>query len=96
MSLSGDFTISCFDYAHSHSGRFGRIHIGKLSLVFVLCALWLFPLNVKIDNVNAPDLYSSSPSTSFRCVLMPAMQRQQKTETLVDSGPGLIPKHLIA
>ena len=46
-----------------------RPYLGESSLFFVLCTPWLIPLNVIIDNVEAPELYSSPPSTSFRCVL---------------------------
>ena len=44
-------------------------YLGEPSLFFVLCTPWHIPLNVKIDNVDAPELYSSPPSTSTRCVL---------------------------
>ena len=44
-------------------------YLGEPSLFFVLCTPWHIPLNVKIDNVDTPELYSSPPSTSTRCVL---------------------------
>ena len=46
-----------------------RPYLGESSLFFVLCTPWLILLNVIIDNVDAPELYSSPPSTSARCVL---------------------------
>ena len=46
-----------------------RPYLGESSLFFVLCSPWLIPLNVIVDNVDAPELYSSPPSTSARCVL---------------------------
>ena len=46
-----------------------RPYLGESSLFFVLCTPWLIPLNVIVDNVDAPELYSSPPSTSARCVL---------------------------
>ena len=46
-----------------------RPYLGEFSLFFVLCTPWHVPLNVIVDNVDAPELYSSPPSTSARCVL---------------------------
>ena len=56
-------------------------YLGEPSVFFVLCTPWLFPLNVKIDNVDAPKLHSSPPSTSVRCVL-------PKLESGWDQGSG--------
>lgn len=41
----------------------------KEPLLFTLCTPWHFQLQVIIDNVAAPDLASSAPSTSSRCLL---------------------------
>ena len=44
-------------------------YLGKPSLFFVLCSPYLITLDVRIDNVDVPELNSTHPSHSARCVL---------------------------
>ena len=43
--------------------------VGDPALLFTVCTPWHFQLQVIIDNAEAPELGSSAPSTSTRCLL---------------------------
>ena len=47
----------------------GKLLNIKKPLLFTLCTPWHFQLQVIIENVAEPDLTSSAPSTSSRCLL---------------------------